>query len=79
MRAGAIGARLANAAPRRRCAARRRERVAIDVQLVAAISVAVERANERERERVIRKFRAEWETHKHEPHGELFVDRTTHQ
>lgn len=50
----------------------------VAVPILAALVVAAERANERERERVMREFRAEWATHKHEPR-ELFVDRTTYQ
>jgi hypothetical protein len=39
----------------------------IAVPILAALVVAAERANERERERVERVIRAEWEPHRYEP------------
>jgi hypothetical protein len=39
----------------------------IAVPILAALVVAAERANERERQRVERVIRAEWEPHRYEP------------
>jgi hypothetical protein len=39
----------------------------LSVPILAALVVAADRANERERERIEREFRAEWETHRYAP------------
>jgi hypothetical protein len=49
----------------------------IAVPILAALVVAADRANDRERERVERVIRAEWERHRYEPRELRAGDTTT--